>query len=191
MTAVGTLAFNFSVILPLFATRDLGGGPATFTTLFSIMSVGSVVGALTVARRTDADTTFLARGTVALGVSMVGLALAPTVAVAYLLVLPVGLTSVLVISGANAVVQLSTPPVMRGRVLALLAVVFLGSTPIGGPISGWLSESLGARWALGLGAATSLAAGLLTLRALRSVAPATRHEISAVDVAPVVVAPGR
>jgi MFS family permease len=153
VSAVGTLAFNFSVILPLFATRDLGGGPTTFTTLFSVMSVGSVVGALAIARRTHADTGFLARCTMALGVSMIVLAIAPVTAVAYLAVIPVGVTSVMVISGSNAVVQLGTQPAMRGRVLALLAVVFLGSTPVGGPIAGWVSEAFGARWALGLGAA--------------------------------------
>lgn len=193
VTAVGTLAFNFSVILPLFATRDLDGGPATFTTMFSIMSVGSVAGALTVARRTSADTTFLARGTVGLGVSMVALAAAPSSALAYVLVLPVGVTSVLVISGANAVVQLGAAPAMRGRVLALLAVVFLGSTPVGGPIAGWVSETHGARWALGMGAVTCLAAGSLTLRALRSLPPEPlpTGEIISLDVAPVVVAPGR
>ena len=80
VTAVGTMAFNFSVILPLFATRDLDGSATTFTTLMSIMSLGSVVGALTIARRTEADTAFLARCTLALGVSMVALALAPSTA---------------------------------------------------------------------------------------------------------------
>lgn len=194
VTAVGTMAFNFSVILPLFATRDLDGGPATFTTLFSIMSVGSVVGALTIARRTHADTAFLSHCTIALGIAMIVLALAPVTAIAYLAVIPVGITSVMVISGSNAVVQLGTDPAMRGRVLALLAVVFLGSTPVGGPISGWISEEFGARWALGLGAATSLLAGALTLRALRSRPPADRARSTGafpVDPSPVVVAPGR
>jgi MFS family permease len=195
VTAVGTMAFNFSVILPLFATRDLDGGPATFTTLFSVMSIGSVVGALTIARRTHADTAFLSHCTIALGVAMVLLAVAPVTAVAYLAVIPVGITSVMVISGSNAVVQLGTDPAMRGRVLALLAVVFLGSTPVGGPISGWISEEFGARWALGLGAATSLLAGSLTLRALRSrpvAAARTRSGgVLPVDPSPVIVAPGR
>jgi MFS family permease len=194
VTAVGTMAFNFSVILPLFATRDLDGGPATFTTLFSIMSIGSVIGALAIARRTHANTAFLSRCTVALGVSMAALAIAPFTAIAYLAVIPVGITSVMVISGSNAVVQLGTAPAMRGRVLALLAVVFLGSTPVGGPITGWISEEFGARWALGLGAATALAAGMLTLRALRS-RPSTDRVRSSdavpVDPSPVVVAPGR
>ena len=194
VTAVGTLAFNFSVILPLFATRDLDGGPATFTTLFSIMSIGSVLGALAIARRTEATTAFLSRCTLALGVSMAFLALSPVTAIAYLAVIPVGITSVMVISGSNAVVQLGTAPAMRGRVLALLAVVFLGSTPVGGPITGWISEEFGARWALGLGAATALLAGSLTLRALRSHPSSGRVPSTTalpVDPSPVVVAPGR
>ena len=74
VTAVGTMAFNFSVILPLFATRDLDGSATTFTTMMSIMSLGSVIGALTIARRTEADTAFLARCTLALAVSMAALA---------------------------------------------------------------------------------------------------------------------
>lgn len=194
VSAVGTLAFNFSVILPLFATRDLNGGPATFTTLFSVMSAGSVVGALAIARRTHADTAFLCHCTLALGVAIALLAVAPVTAMAYLAVIPVGITSVMVISGSNAVVQLGTDPAMRGRVLALLAVVFLGSTPVGGPIVGWISEAFGARWALGLGAVASLVAGSLTLRAWRShpsaerVRPLVGH---AVDQSVVVVAPGR
>ena len=160
MTAVGTMAFNFAVILPLFATRDLDGSATTFTTMMSIMSLGSVIGALTIARRTEADTAFLARCTLALGRvdggarPRPGHARPPTSPS-----IPVGITSIMVISGSNAVVQLATDPAMRGRVLALLAVVFLGSTPIGGPITGWISETFGARWALALGAVTSLVAG--------------------------------
>ena len=192
VTAVGTMAFNFAVILPLFATRDLDGSATTFTTMMSIMSLGSVIGALTIARRTQADTAFLARCTLALGVSMAALALAPGTWTAYVAVVPVGITSIMVISGSNAVVQLSTDPAMRGRVLALLAVVFLGSTPIGGPITGWISETYGARWALALGAVTSLVAGALTLRALHGARGAEVQQLdtAVLESAPL-VAPGR
>jgi MFS family permease len=188
VTAVGTMTFNFGVILPLFATRDLGGSATTFTAMMSIMSLGSVIGALTIARRTQANTAFLARCTLALGVAMTALAFAPGTLAAYLAVVPVGITSIMVISGSNAVVQLATVPEMRGRVLALIAVVFLGSTPIGGPITGWISESFGARWALALGAVTSLAAALLTLRALHGTAgaEAKRLDRATIEAAPVV-----
>ncbi len=186
------MAFNFSVILPLFATRDLEGSATTFTTMMSIMSLGSVIGALTIARRTEADTAFLARCTLALGVSMAALASRRSPLAAYLAVIPVGITSIMVISGSNAVVQLATDPAMRGRVLALLAVVFLGSTPIGGPITGWISETFGARWALALGAVTSLAAGPSPSgpsTAPRAPRPSTSTP-RAIESAPL-VAPGR
>ena len=192
VTAVGTMSFNFAVILPLFATRDLDGSATTFTTMMSIMSLGSVLGALTIARRTNADTAFLARCTLALAASMAALAVAPGTLTAYLAVIPVGITSVMVISGSNAVVQLATDPAMRGRVLALLAVVFLGSTPIGGPITGWISETFGARWAIALGAITSLAAGALTLRALHGEKGAEARNLDRARIEPgPVVAPGR
>ena len=107
-------------------------------------------------------------------------------------VVPVGITSIMVISGSNAVVQLSTDPAMRGRVLALLAVVFLGSTPIGGPITGWISETYGARWALALGAVTSLVAGALTLRALHGSRGAdAKHLDTAVLESAPLIATGR
>ncbi len=188
VAAVGTMAFNFSVILPLFATRDLEGSETTFTTMLSIMSIGSVIGALAIARRTGADTAFLARCALALGVAMVALAIAPVTWLAYLAAVPVGVASIMVVSGSNAVVQLATAPAMRGRVLALIAVVFLGSTPIGGPITGWISETLGARWALGLGAVTSLVAGALTLRALHGSKGAEARDLdrARIEAAPVV-----
>jgi MFS family permease len=167
VTAVGTLAFNFAVIIPLFATRDLGGDDAAVGWLFSVMSVGSVLGALAVARRTTADTAFLARASLVMGVALCVFAAAPNLPLAYVLSLPAGFTSIYVISGMNAVVQLRAIPSMRGRVLALTAVVFLGSTPIGGPIVGWISEMFGARIGLVVGGATCLVAGALVLRALR------------------------
>jgi MFS family permease len=166
ITVVGTLAFNYSVVLPLLATRDFDGGANTYTLLFSVMSVGSLIGALVVARRTHADSRFLAHAAIGMGLSNLALALAPTTLVAALLLLPVGYYGVFVISGSNAVVQLRAKPAMRGRALALTAVVFIGSTPIGGPIAGWVSEEYGARAGLLLGAAAGLAAGVGVLRAL-------------------------
>jgi MFS family permease len=159
-------------VLPLLAIRDLDGDAATYTWLFSVMSVGSVIGALAVARRTTADAAFLARATVLMGVAICALAVAPNVPSAYLLALPVGMTSIYVISGMNAVVQLRAVPSMRGRVLALTAVVFLGSTPIGGPIVGWISEELGARAGLAVGGFTCIVAAGLVLRSLRGAAQA-------------------
>jgi MFS family permease len=106
---------------------------------------------------------------------MVALALAPNVPLAMLAAVPVGFSSANLISGSNAVMQVEADPNMRGRVLALLSTVFLGSTPIGGPIVGWISESFGARVGLGVGA---VAVGLVTVwvaRQLRHLPAASRR----------------
>jgi MFS family permease len=151
LAVVGMLAFNYQVTLPLLAERTFGGTATTFTLLFATMSVGSVAGALVVARKTQLGVDFLVRAGAGLAVSTFGLALAPTLPVAVVAALAVGFTNVGIISGGNALVQLRAVPAMRGRVLALLSVVFLGSTPIGSPIIGFVAEQLGARAALALG----------------------------------------
>jgi MFS family permease len=158
VAVIGMLAFNYQVSLPLIAERTFGGTATTFTLLFATMSLGSVAGALLVARQTDLGLGFLLRAGTGLAVSSFALALAPTLLLAFLASLAVGFTNVLIISGANAVVQLRAAVLMRGRVLALLSVVFLGSTPIGSPIIGFVAEELGPRAAVGLGGvATALA----------------------------------
>lgn len=167
LAVVGTLAFEFQVTLPLFAERALGGTDTTFTWLYSVMSLGSMVGALSIARRRDVSTHLLAWAAIWLGVSMALLALAPNFVLALIAVIPVGIATIVMISGANAVVQLRATSEMRGRVLALTAVVFIGSTPIGGPIAGWTSEHFGASAGIWLGAVASLLAGLWTLHELK------------------------
>lgn len=166
LTVIGTLSFEFQVTLPLLAERTFDGDAATFTLLYSAMSLGSVVGALMIARRTHADTRMLARAALALGACMGLLAVAPGAAWGLVAVVPVGLSSIFLISGSNAVINLHADPSMRGRALALTAVVFLGSTPIGGPIAGAVSEHLGPRAGIGMGALAAGLAGLWTLRAL-------------------------
>ncbi|MGQ0832694.1 MAG: MFS transporter [Microthrixaceae bacterium] len=170
MAVIGTLAFNFSTVLPLFAVRDLGGDDLTFSLLMSVVSIGSLAGALAAARRKDIGVRTVSLAAVAFGVSMVALAAAPNTPIAFGVGVLVGLTSITFMTTSTAIVQLRADPVMRGRVLALQAIVFLGSTPIGGPIVGAISEHFGARWGLAVGAAATVAAGaygLLTVRAAR------------------------
>ncbi len=166
LTVIGTLAFEFQVTLPLLADRTFDGGANTFTLLYSAMSVGSVVGALLIARRTDADTALLAKAALGMGTAMGLLAIAPNQWFALVAVVPLGLAGIFLISGSNAVINLHADPSMRGRALALTAVVFIGSTPIGGPIAGWVSEQFGPRAGIGMGAVAALLAGAWTLRAL-------------------------
>src|SRR5690606_9032145 len=109
--------------------------------------------------------TAVARASIAFGLAMVLMALAPNRAVAFPIALVLGLASITFLTTSTAIVQLRAEPAMRGRVLALQAIVFLGSTPIGGPIVGWIAEHHGARWSLVVGALAALGAGLWGLRA--------------------------
>jgi MFS family permease len=184
MAVIGTLAFNFQTVLPLFATRDLSGSELTFSLLMSVLSVGSLVGALAAARRKDLSVHFVSVTAAAFGASMLLLALSPNQPVAFAVGVVMGLTSITFMTTSTAIVQLRADPMMRGRVLSLQAIVFLGSTPIGGPVVGAISERFGARYGLGLGAIAAIAAGaygLLTVR--RSARLRVTDEITTESVA--------
>jgi predicted MFS family arabinose efflux permease len=170
MAVVGTLSYNFQTIFPLFATRDLHGTGTTFTILFSVVSVGALFGALGVARRRTINVHTVAMASFWYGVALTAMSVAPNQAVAYALGPLLGLTSIAFLTASTAIVQIEAAPDMRGRVLALQAVLFIGSTPIGGPIVGWVSQQFGARYAVGLGAAAALLAGLWGLMRARRLA---------------------
>ena len=181
---IGTLAFNYQVTLPLLAERDLGGDAGTFTLLYAVMSLGSVLGALTVARQTTITLRFLVMGAAGMAVATMALSFAPTTPLALLAALPLGFTSFLVISGSNATAQLYADPAMRGRVLALFSMVFLGSTPIGGPIVGWISQELSPRAGLAIGGiATALVAAWVARRLPRHEA-AAHHPVATPEPEP-------
>ena len=167
MAVVGTLSFNFAVLLPLLAERDLGGSDVTYTVLTSFFGLGSLVGSLRMARRATIDTRFLGESALLLGLSSGLLAVAPNIPVAAAILLVAGYAGIGVLSGGNAVLQLATNPEMRGRVLALYTVVFLGSTPIGGPIAGWSAQRFGTGVGILIGAIASVLAGLAVLAFLR------------------------
>lgn len=184
MAVVGTLAFNFSTVLPLFAVRDLGGDDLTFSLLMSVVSVGSLVGALAAARRKDVGVRTVSRSATAFGLSMLVLAIAPNQPIAFAVGTVLGLTSITFMTTSTAIVQLRADPMMRGRVLALQAIVFLGSTPIGGPIVGVVCERFGARWGLALGAVATIGAGVYGLVTIkRAKALTTTDAITAEAVA--------
>ncbi|MGV3759246.1 MAG: MFS transporter [Actinomycetota bacterium] len=173
MAVIGTLAFNFQTVLPLFVTRDLGGSDVTFSLLMSVVSVGSLAGALMAARRKDLQVHLVSVAAIAFGATMLALALSPGQPVAFAVGVAMGFASITFMTTSTAIVQLRAEPSMRGRVLALQAIVFLGSTPIGGPVVGAVSEGLGARYGIGLGALAALGAGaygLLTVHRSRLLA---------------------
>jgi MFS family permease len=140
MAVVGTLAFNFQVVFPLLVTRTFDRSKATFTVLFSMISLGALVGALGTARRLSISVRDVARSSAAFGLALLLFAASPTIVWAFPLGFLVGAASISFLTSSTAIVQVRATPQMRGRVLALQAIVFLGSTPIGGPILGAICE---------------------------------------------------
>jgi MFS family permease len=159
MAVVGTLSYNFQTVFPIFATKDLHGDGTTFTLLFSVVSVGALFGALRTARRTTSNIRSVATASLGYGAAMALMAIVPNQWLAYVVGVGLGVASITFLVSSTAIVQLEAAPEMRGRVLALQAMLFLGSTPIGGPIVGWVSDQFGARWAIALGAVAALGAG--------------------------------
>jgi MFS family permease len=169
MAIVYTLSFNFSVLLPLLARFSFGGGAALYAQFLSAMGAGSLVGALVMANRRRPSPQVLAWAAAAMGAAMVAAGLAPTVGVAYGVLAAIGFASMVFMATGNSMMQVASAPSMRGRVMSVYAMVFLGSTPIGGPLMGWLSEWAGPRIAFavaGVVAAASALAALWILRAL-------------------------
>ena len=158
MALVGTFAFNFTVVMPLFVTRSLEGTDTTFTLVYSVVSLGSLAGALYTARRKQTSVRDVVIGAAGFGVAMLVFAVSPGLAMAYPVALLVGLTSIMFMTASTAIVQMRADPAMRGRVLALQAIVFLGTTPIGGPVLGFISEVYGARAGLAVGGVACLVA---------------------------------
>lgn len=167
MAAIGTFAFNFSVTLPLLATGPLGGTDSTFTLLLSVVSVGSMAGALWTARRTEVTGEQIVVAALAFGITMLLLAAAPGLWFAFPAAIALGVASIAFMTTSTAIVQMRAAPEYRGRVLALQAMVFLGSTPIGGPIVGWVSDVIGARAGVALGGLACLGAAAWARRALQ------------------------
>ena len=160
MAVVGTLGYNFQVVLPLLARFSFGGGPATYTALVVAMGVGSVVGALVAGARGRVGPRLLVGAAFGFGAVAQIAAVAPSVPLEVAALVPLGMASVTFAAGVNSSLQLASHPQMRGRVMALYSVVFLGSTPIGGPIAGWLSQSIDPRAALVMSGAAGIAAAL-------------------------------
>jgi MFS family permease len=158
MALVGTFGLNFQVILPLLARFSFDGGPGTYAALVAAMGAGSVLGALATGAHGRTDARLIAGAALAFGVLALLAALAPSLALEVPLVALLGAAAVTFAAAINSSLQLSVEPRMRGRVMALYSVVFLGSTPIGGPLAGWLSQAYDPRVALLLAAVAGLSA---------------------------------
>ena len=161
MALVGTLGFNFQVVLPLLAKFSFESGAMTYAALVSAMAVGSIVGALVNGHRGRTGPRLIAAGSLAFGVAALLAALMPSLAFEIPALMLLGAASVTFAATINSTLQLAVAPDMRGRVMALYSVVFLGSTPIGGPLTGWLAQAYDPRVALLLAAASGLLAAAI------------------------------
>jgi MFS family permease len=158
MALVGTLGFNFQVVLPLLARFSFESGAMTYAALVSAMAVGSIVGALVNGHRGRTGPRLIAGGALAFGVAALLSAAMPSLAFEVPALMLLGAAAVTFAATVNSTLQLAVAPEMRGRVMALYSVVFLGSTPIGGPLAGWLAQSYDPRAALGLAGFSGIAA---------------------------------
>ena len=153
---VSTFGLNFQLTSAVMARTEFGKGPGEYGVLGSILAIGSLAGALMAARRERPRVRLLVGSALAFGIAAGVMALMPTYELFALATIPVGFASLTMLTAANATIQMSTTPTMRGRVMALYLIVFLGATPIGSPVVGWVAETYGARWSIGVGAISSL-----------------------------------
>jgi MFS family permease len=171
MGLVGMLAYEFQVTLPVFAQRVFHGGAETYGVMTAAMGVGAIVGGLVTAARGRTGMRAMVLAATAFGVVITFAAVSPVLGVVFIALALVGYASVSFLSMANSTLQLGTEPQMRGRVMALWSVAFQGSTPIGGPLIGWITAAAGARVGLGVGGVSCFVAaalGLVAIRHLRS-----------------------
>ena len=170
MAVVGTLGFNFQAILPLLARFTFDGGPGAYAALVSAMGLGAIVGALVNGARGSVTPLLLVGASLGFGVLSLIAAGAPTLALELVVLAPLGAVAVTLAASVNSALQLASEPNMRGRVMALYSIVFLGSTPIGGPLAGWLAEAIDPRAALVMAGVGALIAGLLARIAFERIA---------------------
>jgi MFS family permease len=155
---VGTLALNFTVILPLMASQTFHGDAGTYGLLFSTLDLGSLLGALLSARRHEPSRRLGLLSLLGFGICMLAAAVAPSFWTELAVLLPLGIASTAFQATSNSTLQVNSEPALRGRVMALYGMVFMGTTPIGAPIVGWVSQGAGPRAALALGGVAALLA---------------------------------
>jgi MFS family permease len=160
MAIVGVFAFNFTVTLPLFAKFTFHGGGGLYSAFLAAMGGGAVVGGLITAHRSSPSTRLLAFIGVCFGLLITAVALMPTRAGAIILLVPMGAASISFIATNNSILQLTAEPSMRGRVMSLNAIAFLGSTPIGAPLLGWISDISDPRVSLLVGGVATVLASI-------------------------------
>lgn len=172
LMVIGMLAYNFQITLALMARFVFNAGGGTFGALSSVMACGSVVGSLVSASQSRPTQRRLMGAALILGTLIVIAASAPNLPLEMVALVPMGALTVFFITTMNSVVQLNSRPDMRGRVMALYSVLLLGSTPIGGPLVGWIGQRFGARFSLGIGGVAAIFTAAVALVAAHRRRPA-------------------
>jgi MFS family permease len=153
---VGTFGLNFQLTTVVMATAAFGKGPGEYGLLGSIMAIGSLGGSLLAARRERPTLRLVVGSAFAFGACSIFAALMPTYETFAVALIPVGLSALTLMTSANATVQLSLDPQMRGRVMALYMAIFMGGTPVGSPVIGWIGETFGPRWTILVGGSITM-----------------------------------
>jgi MFS family permease len=160
---IGTFGLNFAIFISTMSVTAFHGGSGQYGLLTSIMAVGSVIGALLAARRAKPDIKLLLTSATIFGFGCALAAIMPRYELFGAALVIIGVASQTLTTSTNSYVQLSTDPAMRGRVIAILLAIALGGTPLGAPIVGWVADTFGPRWALGVGAAAGFSAAIVAI----------------------------
>ncbi|MGN6426136.1 MAG: MFS transporter [Leifsonia sp.] len=158
---IGTFGLNFPIFISTMSVTVFHQGAGEYGILSSVMAIGSVVGALLAARRERPRIAMLFAGAALFGAGCALAAVMPTYWLFALALIVIGVSSQTLMTTANGTVQMTTDPVLRGRVMAIYMAIFMGGTPIGAPIVGWVADTFGPRWAMGVGAASGFLAALV------------------------------
>jgi MFS family permease len=158
---IGTFGLNFAIFISTMSVTAFHGDAGQYGLLTSIMAIGSVIGALLAAGRAKPDITLLLHSAAIFGFGCALAAIMPSYGLFGVALLITGVASQTLTTSTNSYVQLSTDPAMRGRVIAILLAIALGGTPLGAPIVGWVADTFGPRWALGVGAAAGFGAAIV------------------------------
>jgi MFS family permease len=160
---VGTFGLNFPIYISTMAVTVFHLGAGRYGLLTSTMAIGSVIGALLAARRPKPYLGLLVAAAIGFGAGCAAAAFAPNYLVFAVILIAIGGAAQTLTTSSNSLVQLSTEPRMRGRIIAIFLAIVLGGTPIGAPIVGWVADRVGPRWGLGVGAGAGLLAALVGL----------------------------
>jgi MFS family permease len=160
---IGTFGLNFAIFISTMSVTVFHTGAGQYGLATSMMAIGSVTGALLAARRAKPDITLLLASAAYFGIGCALAAIMPSYGLFDAALVVIGVAAQTLTTSTNSFVQLSTEPSMRGRVIAILLAIAVAGTPVGAPIIGWVADTFGPRWALGMGAAAGFGAMIVAI----------------------------